>query len=309
MKNNQITDVDDEGPISKRSNNAVAGADGEVDDTEVKMNEYEHLPVLFDRWLQLKCILIFFIFVFWVTAIVVTYYLGDYAGTDADFDKGDLYTFVELTVPNAREFVMCWYLSIFIWGTLINEIRIFVIALLAPIRAQELFERAERIQNLRSNPDKERNWQKEWKDFHRKTMFSKASFKTCCLIPPESVEIALDCLYTIEIVKDGPYIFEGEGKTDNPAERYDAFDVNEKDHVIFSRLINNSAKSNSEKKGSTKGNDKSQDIELANRSNIGTKRSNAPLAETKFTATTDRNKGKTKEGKLTQGKKKAKKRG
>ena len=76
---------------------------------------------------------------------------------------------MELTIPEAREFVMCWYLSIFVWGTLINEIRIFVIALLAPIRAQELFERAEKIQNLRSNPDKDgkkRNWQKEWKDFH-----------------------------------------------------------------------------------------------------------------------------------------------
>ena len=39
MKNHQITDVDDEGPTSKRGNNAIATGG---DDTEVKLNEYEN---------------------------------------------------------------------------------------------------------------------------------------------------------------------------------------------------------------------------------------------------------------------------
>ena len=108
-------------------------------------------------------------------------------------------------------------------------------------------------------------------------MFNKASFKTCCLIPPESVEIALDALYTIEITKDGPYIFEGEGQTDNRAERYDAFDVNEEDHRIFKELLNQSTQD--EKKGG-KANTSKQGIEMTNRSHIATKRSNAPLADT-----------------------------
>ena len=33
---------------------------------------------------------------------------------------------------------------------------------------------------------------------------AKASFATCCLIPPEAVEIALDCIFTMDIVKNGP---------------------------------------------------------------------------------------------------------
>lgn len=36
------------------------------------------------------------------------------------------------------------------------------------------------------------------KDFHTR-FCSKASCSTCCLIPPESVEIALDALFTIDI--------------------------------------------------------------------------------------------------------------
>ena len=31
---------------------------------------------------------------------------------------------------------------------------------------------------------------------------AKASFATCCLIPPEAVEIALDCVFTMDIVKN-----------------------------------------------------------------------------------------------------------
>lgn len=31
---------------------------------------------------------------------------------------------------------------------------------------------------------------------------AKASFATCCLIPPEAVEIALDVVFTMDIVKN-----------------------------------------------------------------------------------------------------------
>lgn len=93
-------------------------------------------PVLFDKWLQLKCVLILFIFIFWIATIVISYFLMDYAGTNADFADGDLYTFVELTPDEAQEFVMCWYLAIFVWGVIMNEIRIVIISLMAPIRAQ-----------------------------------------------------------------------------------------------------------------------------------------------------------------------------
>lgn len=53
--------------------------------------------------------------------------------------------FVELSEEEAEEFVTCWYLAIFVWGVVINEIRIVIITLLAPIRAEKLFEREEEI--------------------------------------------------------------------------------------------------------------------------------------------------------------------
>ena len=119
------------------------------------MREYDHQPVLFDRWLHLKCVLVFFMFVFWAFAIVVNILLADFSGTDSDFDKGYIYTFAELTVSEAEEFVICWFLATFVWGTLINLIRIFVIALLAPIRAQQLLDEEQKIQEKRTGNKKE----------------------------------------------------------------------------------------------------------------------------------------------------------
>ena len=42
---------------------------------------------------------------------------------------------VYLTDEDASEFVMSWYLAIFGWGIIINELRIIVISFLAPIKA------------------------------------------------------------------------------------------------------------------------------------------------------------------------------
>jgi hypothetical protein len=50
-------------------------------------------------------------------------------------------TYVELTPDEASEFVMVWYLAIFVWGVVINELRIVICTLLGPIRAQVLLDR------------------------------------------------------------------------------------------------------------------------------------------------------------------------
>ena len=67
----------------------------------------------------------------------MTYFLGDASGSDSDEDKGDLYTFVELTPDQANEFVMCWYLSVFVFSILINCLRVGFISLVAPGCAQD----------------------------------------------------------------------------------------------------------------------------------------------------------------------------
>lgn len=160
--------------------------------------------MLFDRWLQLKLISVFLIFGFWTAAIVITFYLADFSGYNGDMDEGYWYTFVELTPDEASEFVLCWYLAIFVWGVIINEIRIVIISLMAPIRAQTLFDKTEDflIENNDKKKEDVKEFNKKWVSFHN-AWWTKASFATCCLIPPESVEIALDALYTIAIEKDG----------------------------------------------------------------------------------------------------------
>ena len=69
----------------------------------------------------------------WIVALIVTVILGDYAGKTGETNY--IETFVELTEDEAIEFVMCWYLAIFVWGIIINELRIVIISLMAPIRA------------------------------------------------------------------------------------------------------------------------------------------------------------------------------
>lgn len=50
---------------------------------------------------------------------------------------------------------MVWYLSIFVWGVLLNELRIVIISLLAPIQAQAIFDRKWEIWNPTKNEDQE----------------------------------------------------------------------------------------------------------------------------------------------------------
>lgn len=126
LKGAQRTEADEE--MAQTS-----GRGEENRDAGSKEKEYDTRPALFDKWLQLKCISILFIFIFWVVAIVITYFLGVYSGSNKE--TSDIESFVELTVDEANEFVMCWYLAIFFWGPIINYIRIVIIALVAPIRA------------------------------------------------------------------------------------------------------------------------------------------------------------------------------
>ena len=114
-------------------------------------------------------------FLFWILTIGVTYFLGEASGTDSDADKGALYTFVELTPDQANEFVMCWYLSIFVFSMLINCLRIGIISMVAPGCAQDRKERKE-----------------GGAKYYR-------GFCQAIFIPQESVEISLDALFTIEI--------------------------------------------------------------------------------------------------------------
>ena len=125
-------------------------------------------------------------FLFWILTICVTYFLGEASGTDSDADKGELYTFVELTEDQAKEFVMCWYLSIFVFSMLINFLRIGIITMIAPGCAKT---RKEENDAILAGKKVEGNGCAK---FYR-------GFCQTILIPQESVEISLDALCTIEI--------------------------------------------------------------------------------------------------------------
>ena len=153
-------------------------------------------PALIDQFIYCKLVFIVFCFLFWVFTITVTFMLTNYAGRNDD-PKG-LRTFVELTPDEAKEFVMTWYLAIFIWGEVINELRIVVISLMAPIRALELFNAWHAIYAQDGGDKPYSSNAKSFKDFH--TGFcSGCSCVTTLLIPTESVETALDALFTIDI--------------------------------------------------------------------------------------------------------------
>ena len=124
---------DDPDAKTGKKGDSPTNADGEE-------KKYETRPVLFDYFVQLKCILILSIFLLWIFTIFVMYFFGESSGSDSDFGDGYWYTFVELTADEAEEFVMCWYLAIFVFGTLINCLRVGIIALTAPAIAQDSFE-------------------------------------------------------------------------------------------------------------------------------------------------------------------------
>mmetsp|Transcript_43757 Transcript_43757/g.58036 ORF Transcript_43757/g.58036 Transcript_43757/m.58036 type:complete len:129 (+) Transcript_43757:3421-3807(+) len=107
--------------------------------------------------------------------------------------------FIFLTPDQAQEFVFVWFMTIFIYGVVINELRIVIISLLAPIQAQSLFERQQEIMKMGDRSEEEKKMKADASLKFNEGFCVKASCATCCLIPPESVEIALDALFTIDI--------------------------------------------------------------------------------------------------------------
>jgi len=96
--------------------------------------------------------------------------------------------------------VIVWFLAIFVWGIILNELRIIIITILAPIRAKELFDRQQEIYETNKSGDDKVRLEKELRAY--RSFCSMCSCITCALIPFEAVEIALDALYTIDIIKD-----------------------------------------------------------------------------------------------------------
>lgn len=151
-------------------------------------------PALIDNWIYFKLVFIVFAFIFWVLTIVVMFILTDWAGRN-DEPRETLEAYIELTPDEATQFVYTWYLAIFIWGEVLNEIRIVVISLMAPIRATALFDVLRAIYDEEMTDEERR---KELDSFHN-GICAGCSCVTTVLIPPESVEIALDALFTIDI--------------------------------------------------------------------------------------------------------------
>jgi hypothetical protein len=122
-------------------NNAALGEDGpdsqralnDADET-AEEDEYEFVrPALFDRFLQCKLVAVILLWLFWMFTLGMTFVLAVYSGNDEV--KEGIEAFVELTPKEANEFVLVWYMSILVWGVLLNELRIVIISLLAPIQA------------------------------------------------------------------------------------------------------------------------------------------------------------------------------
>lgn len=78
--------------------------------------------------------------------------MSDYSGKTGDTDG--IQTLVELTPDEAKEFVIVWFLAIFVWGVILNELRIVIITILAPIRAKELFDRQQEIYETYNSDEK-----------------------------------------------------------------------------------------------------------------------------------------------------------
>ena len=89
-----------------------------------------------------------------------------------------------MSEEDARDFVYTWYCAIFFWGYLIyNGLRIYIISLLAPNQAQY-----ENKKQQEENIDGCCGW-------------GRCSCSQVLFIPRESVEIGLDILAVIDMVK------------------------------------------------------------------------------------------------------------
>jgi len=111
---------------------------------------------LFDRFLQFKLAGLILIYALWALAIFVSIQMSQYSGKDfPEEQKPNLefyYTLMVLTKEEANDLLLTWFLAIFVWGVIINELRIVVISILAPIHARDIFDKHHK--NERENRDR-----------------------------------------------------------------------------------------------------------------------------------------------------------
>ena len=158
----------------------------------------EQRATLMEPCINCKKFFLILIYVFWAFAlglsIAFMFFTTEKEGED---EEEGFNTYLELTTEEAWYVVVSWYLAIFGWGWLgLNEIRIILCSLLAPIQAKK-------IKNRNSN-ENQKTPSKILKS-HEEPL----SCVTCALIPRQSVEISLDVLYFIDIIEN-PDDYEGE---------------------------------------------------------------------------------------------------
>ena len=139
---------------------------------------------LVDPHSKFKFFFLAVIYLFWVAALVLTVaYIAESGG-------------VNHSTAEAWKVVAAWYLAIFVWGWLVlNQLRILVIAALAPAQARTIF--ASEQEERRKGGATAGEARRQERGF---------SFVTCALIPPMAVEIALDLLYVVDI-KSRPELY------------------------------------------------------------------------------------------------------
>ena len=59
-----------------------------------------------------------------------------------------------MTDENAREFVIAWYLAVFVWGFIINLLRIYIVSQFAPIRGEEILAKYKELPQLVYNEER-----------------------------------------------------------------------------------------------------------------------------------------------------------
>ena len=136
-----------------------------------------------------KIFFLLLIYLFWAFALALSISFMSFTH-ETEEEEGGFRTYLELTAEEAWYVVVSWYLSTFGWGWLVlNELRILLISLLAPMQARTTFDRA---------ADREKRPLTRTLQSHEEPL----SCVTCALIPPQSVEITLDALYIIDIGKN-----------------------------------------------------------------------------------------------------------
>ena len=133
---------------------------------------------LIDQFYLLKAFFLIMVFIFYCGTVAISVLFWIQSGQKAK-DSLESINIIELTAEEAQEFVLCWYLSIFVvgWGVY-NNVRVYIIGFFAPNVAHEKYNMSEEDQA---------------------GICASCSCVTTLLIPPESVEQALDAIAIINV--------------------------------------------------------------------------------------------------------------